>query len=144
MPSALLHFRTKALRQNTPVTRMLYVIEDILSKTLIGRLDAISVYIAWILLALFFARLAFEQFFGTNESEVHSLSIFGLFICFTILHVALAFFNRCPHCSKIMTAQGFKSPHPDSSGDWTKVVWKWFSGSVVCIHCGKAVNTNDL
>jgi hypothetical protein len=124
--------------------KLLYVIEDILSRTLVGRMDAISVYIAWFLLAFFFVRLAFEQFFGTSQTQLYSLSIFMLFISFAVIHVILAFFNRCPHCSKMLTAQGFKSPHPNSSGDWSKVVLNWFSGSVVCIHCGRVVNTNDL
>ena len=70
--------------------------------------------------------------------------IFGAFFGAVVVHIVLAFFNRCPHCNKCLTIQGFKSPHPASSGDWSKVVWHWFSGSIVCIHCGNRVNTNGL
>jgi hypothetical protein len=115
-----------------------------LNKTLIGRLDALSVYITWFLLATFLIRLSYEQFWGDAQTGIYSLKLFFAFICFAFIHVIFAYFNRCPNCYKMLTAQGFKAPHPNSSGDWSKVVWKWFSGSIVCIHCGKEVNTNDL
>jgi hypothetical protein len=115
-----------------------------MSKTVVGKLDAISVFMCWFLLGLFFTRLVYEQFFSNAEIVLFSWYIFAVFIVFLIFHVILAFFNRCPNCSKMLTAQGFKKPHPNSSGDWSNVVWHWFSGSIVCIHCGKEVNTNDL
>jgi hypothetical protein len=115
-----------------------------MSKTVVGKLDVISVFICWFLLLLFFARLAYEQIFGGAETELLSWNIFAYFLVSLAFHVFLAFFNRCPNCNKMLTAQGFKKPHPNSSGDWSKVVWHWFSGSIVCIHCGKEVNTNDL
>jgi len=114
-------------------------------KTLIGRLDVLSVFIAWFLLITFFLALGYGKFFSPPEASASYLVyIFGAFAGAVAVHIALAFFNRCPHCNKCLTVQGFKSPHPASSGDWSKVVWHWFSGSIVCIHCGNRVNTNGL
>lgn len=111
---------------------------------MLGKLDVISVFISWLLLGVFFLRLAYEQFLGDTQTESLAWTIFIVFIISAVWHIALAFFNRCPYCNKMLTAQGFKKPHPNSTGDWTKVVWHWFSGSIVCIHCGEKVNTNKL
>ena len=114
-------------------------------KTLIGKLDVLSVFIAWSLLIIFFLALGYGKFLSPPEANAsHLVYIFGVFVGAVVLHIVLAFFNRCPHCNKCLTVQGFKSPHPASSGDWSKVVWRWFSGSIVCIHCGQRVNTNGL
>ncbi len=114
-------------------------------KSLVGKLDVLSVFIAWSLLAAFFLALGYVKFFAQPEASVSYLVyIFGAFFCAVAVHIVLAFFNRCPHCNKCLTVQGFKSPHPASSGDWSKVVWRWFSGSIVCIHCGNRINTNGL
>lgn len=111
---------------------------------MLGKLDVISVFISWLLLGGFFLRLAYEQFLANTQTESLAWTIFIVFLISAALHITLAFFNRCPNCNKMLTAQGFKKPHSNSAGDWTKVVWHWFSGSIVCIHCGERVNTNRL
>ena len=114
-------------------------------KSIIGKLDVLSVFAAWTLLIVFFVSLAYGKMFSEpNASASHLVYLFGAFFCTVLIHIVLAFFNRCPHCDKCLTVQGFKKPLPASSGSWDKVVWRWFSGSIVCIHCGQRVATNGL
>jgi hypothetical protein len=115
------------------------------SKTTIGKLDVVSVFIAWGLLFLFFSTLVYVKIFADpNSSAAILIYLFGAFFITALIHLILSYFNRCPHCSKCLIIQGFKPPHPASTGSWDKVVWHWFSGSIVCIHCGQKVDTNGL
>jgi len=115
----------------------------VLSRTGIGKLNAISAYFAWAMLLIcgfyFVYALATE---GGSESTL--LRLFYGFLIFGVVHFVLAFFVRCPHCNRCLTIQTFKQPHPASSGNWASVVTKWFSGSIVCIHCGVRVDTKNL
>ncbi|WP_419147933.1 hypothetical protein [Pseudoalteromonas 'SMAR'] len=114
-------------------------------KSIIGKLDVLSVFAAWALVIGFFVSLAYGKLFsGLSASAIHLAYLFGAFICAVLIHIVLAFFNRCPHCNKCLTVQGFKNTHLASSGSWDKVVLRWFSGSIVCIHCGQRVATNSL
>lgn len=116
-----------------------------MNKSTLGKLDVVSVIISWALLFSFICSLIYFKVFsesGSNASVM--LYIFGAFFITVLTHIVLAYFNRCPHCNKCLTIQGLKEPHTASSGSWDKVVWHWFSGSVVCIHCGKKVATNGL
>jgi hypothetical protein len=116
-----------------------------MNKVVIGKLNAMSVFAAWVLLPSAFIWLGYAKYFGDPEgSALPFIYLFGGFFILVILHLILAYFVRCPNCGKCITAQGFGKPHPDSGGDWSKVVWHWFSGSVACIHCGSKVNTNAL
>lgn len=116
-----------------------------MSKVTIGRINAVSVFLAWLFLPSAFLLLAYQKYFDVDDASiVLFLSLFGAFFVSTAVHLVLAYFVRCPNCRKCITVQGFKDPHPSSKGDWSKVVWYWFSGSVVCIHCGSRVNTNTL
>jgi hypothetical protein len=113
--------------------------------SIVSKLDELSVFIAWTLLIVFFVSLGYGKVFSEpNASASYLIYIFGAFSVSVVLHIVLAFFNRCPHCNKCLIVQGFKTPHPVSSGSWDKVVWRWFSGSIVCIHCGQRVVTNGL
>ena len=114
-------------------------------KSIIGKLDVLSVFAAWALLLAFFVSLAYGKMFSEPEASAsHLVYLFGLFLFTVLIHIVLAFFNRCPHCNKCLTIQGFEKPHPASRGGWDKVIWRWFSGSIVCIHCGQRVVTNGL
>jgi hypothetical protein len=114
-------------------------------KSILRKLDVLSVFAAWALLIVFFASLAYAKFFSDAEaSAIHLVYLFGAFIGAVVLHIVLSFLNRCPHCNQCLTVQCFEKPHSASSGSWDKVVWHCFSGSVVCIRCGKRVATNDL
>ena len=116
-----------------------------MSKVTIGKMNAISVFSAWLLLPSAFLLLGYQKYFGNPDaSAMPFIYLFGAFFASAAAHLVLAYFVRCPSCSKCITVQGFKKPHPSSEGDWSKVVWNWFSGSVVCIHCGSRVNTNAL
>jgi hypothetical protein len=115
------------------------------SKSALGKFDVVSVFIAWVLLISFFSVLAYMKAFAHPDSSAAIIVyLFGAFLFAALCHFILSYFNRCPHCRKCLTIQGFKSPHPASSGSWNKVVWHWFSGSIVCIHCGQKVDTNGL
>jgi glucan phosphoethanolaminetransferase (alkaline phosphatase superfamily) len=109
----------------------------------LGKANAISVYVAWALLALFIVFFLFI-FAGFNLNKEIIKYLFFVFLLSAFCHIIFAFFVRCPSCNKCITVQGFKTPHSDSDGSWSNTVAKWFSGSVVCIHCGQKVNTNDL
>ncbi len=110
---------------------------------MIGKLNAISVYFAWlflILLALTFASAMFEL--HINSEAIGYL--FTLFIISALAHFILAYFVRCPHCNKCITIQALNPPHPKSDGSWSKTIIKWFTGNVRCIHCGNNVKTNSI
>ena len=109
----------------------------------IGKLNAISVYCAWVMLLLCGSYFAFSLV-TESGNEVVLVRLFYGFLVFAAVHVVLAFFVRCPRCNRCLTIQTFKQPHPDSSGNWASVVAKWFSGSIVCIHCGNRVDTKNL
>jgi hypothetical protein len=115
------------------------------NKSTIGKLDVLSVFVGWGLLISLLISLAYLMIFADpNSSAAILVYLFGAFFIAALCHLILSYFNRCPHCSKRLTGQGFKTPHPASSGSWDKVVWHWFSGSIVCIHCGQRVDTNGL
>ena len=115
-----------------------------LSKVLIGRLNAISVYFAWAGVLSIFVLLSINWWTETELANTHFMATFVVFLFFGLVHIVLAFQVRCPHCGKGLTIQGFKEPHPNSDGDWATTIFKWFGGKVRCIHCGNAVDTNDL
>ena len=116
-----------------------------MNKAIIGKLNAISVFSAWLFLPSSFIWLGYHSYFGDpTTSAVTFVYLFGAFLISGIFHLLLAYFVRCPNCFKCITVQGFKKPHASSKGDWSKVIWYWFSGTVVCIHCGEEVDTNAL
>lgn len=111
---------------------------------MIGKVNAIVTYLAWILLlaniisfALMFADIIFEPTFY--------VFMMGSFFFFALFHLVAAFWVRCPNCNKCLTIQGFDEVHPDSiHKSWSSVVFHWFSGEVGCIHCGVKVKTDDI
>ncbi len=116
-----------------------------MNRVFIGKINALSVFLAWLLLPTSLLLLGYQKIFGSSEGSANPfIYLFGAFCISAILHLFLAYFVRCPNCGKCITAQGFSRPNPNSGGDWSKVVWYWFTGSVVCIHCGNRVNTNAL
>lgn len=116
-----------------------------MNKSTLGKLDVLSVFITWAILISLLSTLVYLKIFADpNSSAAILVYLFGAFFIAALCHAILAYFNRCPHCSKCLTIQGFKPPHPASSGSRDKVVWHWFSGSIVCIHCGQKVDTNGL
>ena len=119
-----------------------------MNKVVIGKVNAVVVYIAWFCLALIVAMMAVTYFNAEVGLPLFMISI-AVLLLLAVVHGGLAYFVRCPHCSKCLTVQGFQKPHPNSrvSGKkdaWVVVVLQWFSGSVVCIHCGNEVDTNAL
>jgi hypothetical protein len=106
----------------------------------VGKLNALAVFGAWFCLVLFFVSLVYLKVFADSDGSAMPLVIlFGTFFGLAVVHVALSFLVRCPCCSKPMTIQGIAKP---KGGDWSGVVLKWFTGSVVCIHCGNRVLTS--
>ena len=109
----------------------------------LGKINAVCVYVAWAALLAFILNAIYGFLIAPTSNLIFNAIIITL-MSSALLHVVLSFFVRCPHCNKQITTQGFKAPHPNSEGDWSRVVAKWFTGSVVCIHCGQEVSTNDL
>jgi|TARA_R110000823_G_scaffold311260_1_gene436636 hypothetical protein len=119
-----------------------------LNKVTVGKVNAVVVYIAWFCLASIVVLMAVTYFNAEVGLPLFMGGVFVL-ILLAIIHGILAYFVRCPHCKKCLTVQGFQKPHPNSrvSGKkdaWVVVITQWFSGSVVCIHCGAEVDTNAL
>ena len=119
-----------------------------MNKVSVGKINAVVVYVAWACLATTVALMV-VTFFNAGIGLPLFMGSIALLVLFACLHGVLAYFVRCPHCNKCLTIQGFQKPHPNSrvSGNkdaWVVVVMQWFSGNVVCIHCGNEVNTNAL
>lgn len=111
---------------------------------MLGKLNAIATYIAWLFLGAMIASFVLGYFEVTYEMHVYYV-IFGGFFLFAFAHFVLAFWVRCPNCNKCLTIQGMHGVHPSSiHKSWSSVVFYWFSGRVGCIHCGATVSTNDL
>jgi hypothetical protein len=107
---------------------------------LLGKLNAVAVFLAWGCLGSFlllagYAKLAAEP----NRPAVIALgAVAAAFVPRAIVHLVLCSWVRCPHCGKLLTAQGFSKPR---YGEWSTPVINWFSGAVKCIHCGRKVAT---
>ncbi len=119
-----------------------------MNKVTIGKINALSIYLTWFLLVLGML-IQFLSLYISNSIWPFSFTPILIFLFPGAVHAVLAFFVRCPHCSKCLTVEGFKKPHPKSRmvyiiNGWGAVALQWFSGNVVCIHCGKEVNTNAL
>jgi hypothetical protein len=107
---------------------------------LLGKLNAFVVLAAWLSLLSSVAALAYLKLVTSTDRNVFPLILlFGAFALFVLSHFVLSRFVRCPHCDCALTAQGFAKP---KYGDWSRVVLQWFTGSVVCIHCGTRIRTS--
>jgi len=119
-----------------------------MSRSSIGKINVISIYIAWIFLAVLVAGLGFIMF-GVRTEGVAAVLVSGFsgLLLFAVIHFILSFFVRCPSCNKCLTAQGFSTPSNDPSGrpnSWSYVAIRWFFGNVYCIHCNAKVDINAL
>lgn len=111
---------------------------------MIGKLNAIATYIAWLMLAGICVSFILG-FFDVKLAVRIYVIIFGSFFSFALMHLILAYWVRCPYCKKCLTIQGLGAAHSDSiHKTWSSVIFHWFTGRVGCIHCGKTVSTNDL
>jgi len=119
-----------------------------MNKSIIGKVNAVAIYISWLFLAILSVGLGFLMFnIQTDEVAVLLISGFGGLMLFSFIHLILSLFVRCPSCNKCLTAQGFRTPKNDPDGrpnNWAYVAVRWFSGAVFCIHCDAKVNTNSL
>jgi hypothetical protein len=106
----------------------------------LGRLNAIVVIAAWACLAAFLILLVYGKLVTPHANAVPLMIAFAAFAAFVAIHIALSFWVRCPHCNKHLTSQGLTKPR---YGEWSRTICKWFSGSVVCMHCGARVRTVD-
>src|SRR4051812_5034977 len=105
-----------------------------LKTPLLGKLDALCVFSAWVFLLLVFVALAYLHLAAAPDSSAFLVVIaIALFVVFGLAHFTLSFFVRCPHCNGRLTVQGWVKP---KFGDWSAAAIRWFTGSVVCIHCG--------
>jgi hypothetical protein len=106
---------------------------------LLGKLNALTVFAAWACIALLVIALAYLKLTAPPGSSISPLVVLlSCFIVLIVAHVVMSWFVRCPHCNKQLTTQGFAKPR---YGDWAGATTKWFSGTVVCIHCGGRVAT---
>ncbi len=119
-----------------------------MNKVAIGKLNALSIYIAWFCLILCLIIIILSL---AVSKAIFPYSIYSMMLLFAsgVIHFILAFFVRCPHCSKCITVQGMAKIHSNSRivygiKGWGAVALQWFSGNVLCIHCGNEVDTNAL
>ena len=105
---------------------------------LLGKVNALTVFAAWACLALLVIVFVYLKLTAPPDSSVFPLVVLAscLFV-FIVVHIVIALYVRCPHCNKPLTVQGFSKP---GYADWAAVTARWFSGSVVCIHCGGRVD----
>jgi len=115
-------------------------LEPTLEHALLGKFNALAVIAAWACLVLFLASLTYLKFSeAPGVSAFPLILLFGAFLAFTLIHFVLSHWVRCPLCREPLTAQGFTEPQ---YGNWSGAIGKWFTGSIVCIHCGARVNTH--
>lgn len=117
-----------------------------MDKVKLGKLNVISIYIAWVFLALLITSLILLIISQGLGLLLFTISLGGLLAC-AIIHGILGYLVRCPNFNKCLTVQGFgKNFHYGNRFlvGWSYVAVRWFSGSVQCIHCGVEVNTNKL
>ncbi|MBT3021704.1 MAG: hypothetical protein KUF77_05885 [Candidatus Thiodiazotropha sp. (ex Lucina aurantia)] len=115
-----------------------------MDSSVLGKLNAIFTYLAWMFLAGM-AICFLLGYFGIKFSMPVYYLIFGGFFAFAALHFVAAFWVHCPSCGKCLTIQGFRGVHPGSiNKSWSSVEFHWFSGSLGCIQCVRVVSTNDL
>jgi hypothetical protein len=111
-----------------------------------GNLSALSVFAGAVLPILsVFIGLPLAYFINSDflDSAVLLCLFSGVF--FSFLHCGLALFIKCPLCENRLTVLGLKKPHPKSTAEnGTEVAFYWFSGKVVCIHCGESIETKDI
>ena len=97
---------------------------------MLGKINAIATYIAWLFLGAMTASFVLGYFDVTYNMPVYYV-IFGGFFFFAIVHFILAFWVRCPNCNKCLTIQSLHEVHPASiHKSWSSVVFHWFSGSI--------------
>jgi hypothetical protein len=120
-----------------------------MDKVLLGKLNVKAVYIAWWLTPAILISCFSIYFLSKEHIIIVFFTLLGCLLFFSLAHIILAQFVRCPHCQKALTIQGLKPPHENArcigpQNGWPVVIKQWSTGSVVCIHCGDEVNTNAL
>ena len=118
--------------------------QPVYPKSAIALLDARTVALAWLLLALlpvtWLAQPWLPLLAGWTPFQVNLAAV----LCVGLAHVALSFTHSCPRCGKHPTIQGFSSPHAESLSQSSRSGWAGVVVSIlrrrrfVCIHCGAA------
>lgn len=113
--------------------------ESALKHPLLGRVNALAVLAAWVCLASSVVAFAYLKLSAPPDASIFPLVLtLAAFMVLVVAHITLSSFVRCPHCDGRLTSQGFAKP---PFGDWSGVIVRWFTGSIVCIHCGERVRT---
>lgn len=102
----------------------------------IGNLSAWFVIVGGVCNFMFIPWLIYKYI--TDDSTYDYLLIFSILIgvLFIFIHNILAFFVKCPTCSKLLTVRGLKKIKPNTHDSGLEVALLWFSNNVHCMHCG--------
>jgi hypothetical protein len=113
-------------------------------KVTIGKLSAWFAIVGTICIFMFIPWLIFKSI--TENSAYDYLLFFSILIglLFAIIHHILAFFVKCPKCSKLLTVRGFNKIKPDTHDGGLEVAFLWFTNKVYCMHCGEKIETNGI
>lgn len=116
---------------------------------LLGKVNALAVFATWGLMGALFAYFIYAKLVLPPDGDASLFFwLVGLFACAALVHAVLAYFVRCPNCQKCLTVQGFKEPHPATSGGWQKVVTKCsaalFSAFIVVRRCKPMVYNKHI
>jgi hypothetical protein len=79
-----------------------------------------------------------------SKTTLAKFDVVSVFIACGPANFVLSYFDHCTCCNKCLIVHGFKTSHSASSGYWLNVVLGWFSGSIVCIHCGQKIDISGL
>lgn len=113
--------------------------ESALKHPLLGKVNALAVLAAWVCFAFSVVAFVYLKLTAPPDTSIFPLVLtFAAFAMLGVAHLTLSAFVRCPHCDNRLTSQDFAKP---PFGDWSGVIVRWFTGSIVCIHCGGCVRT---
>ena len=117
-----------------------------MSKTFLGQVYFVSGLLFVISAVIQLVSIFVGSFTSDNPFKPYMDMSLYLFVMSLGLHLISGYFLRCPFCGKCLTIQGFEKTHANAEHihTWDKFMLLWYSGKVVCWHCGEEMSTKTL